>query len=897
MPLQTGTRLGPYEIVAPVGAGGMGEVYKARDTRLNRSVAIKILMPSLADEPDRLVRFAREAQALASLNHPNIAQVYGFEEATTEAAAGALVMELVDGPTLADRIAGGPIPIDEALPIARQIADALAAAHAQGIVHRDLKPANVKVRADGTVKVLDFGLAKLAADEARPDGLRYENSANSPTFTSPGTQIGIILGTAAYMAPEQAKGKPVDKRADIWAFGVVLYEMLAGKPLFDGETISDVLASVLKDEADWSGLPASTPPAVRRLLKRCVERDPKRRLQDIGDARLELDDLDGVAIPSVPGGAPPAQRLLPVAAVAAIAAAALTAFAFLLFSTWRGAPSPSVQRLSILPPPGEPIMYDAADNAVSPDGRSVVFAALKGDVPRLWIRPFEADGPRVLGGTEGAVLPFWSPDSTRIGFFADGKLKTITPATGGIAVVCDAPDARGGTWNAADVIVFAPSNAGALMRVSAQGGDPRPVTTLNSSRKETAHRFPWFLPDGQHFLFVSLPRPDNRYGVFIGSIDGGAPKELMAATSAPVYAPPGYLLFERPNGFSAQRFDTRSLELMGEPLLLPDEPGGVSAVYSGGRAASASTTGKVVYFGRQVQNTKMIWVDAASGRELDTIDAPAGFYGALAISPDGHYAAVVRHDSMNESTIWLLDLQRGGMTKLTNGPGNNSQPLWSPDSSRLAFATNRAGRSEFYVKAVNSASPETLLFNGGATFKTLYAWSEDGKSIVFGQLDPTTGQDLWILPLDGNKTGTPVPYIRTPAAETSASLSPDGRWCAYLSTDTGRSELWVDSFPTAGRRYRVTTGGALGGAFRRNGHLTYAPMNDRQVYDAVPLAGTEFRLGPARRLLTIPSDMVTIDMTLDGSKALMTVPVERNAVTSLTVVDHWTSALKTPSRQ
>ncbi|HEX6463262.1 MAG TPA: protein kinase [Vicinamibacterales bacterium] len=888
MALQAGTRLGAYEIGAPLGAGGMGEVYKARDTRLNRSVAIKILMPSLSADGDRLTRFAREAQVLASLNHPNIAQVFGFEEAAPGAAGGALVMELVEGPTLADRIARGAIPLDEALPIARQIADALVAAHAQGIVHRDLKPANVKIRQDGTVKVLDFGLAKLAdADVSR--GSSPDVVANSPTLTSPGT-MGIILGTAAYMSPEQAKGKSVDKRADIWAFGVVLYEMLAGKPLFGGETISDVLASVLKDEPDWSGLPPSTPTNLRRLLRRCVERDPRRRLQDIGDARLELDEVEAPVAPAGQTGALAPRRVLPLIAIAALAASVATALVLLFaLPNLRPQPASVVHRLSVLAPPGEPILFEAAESAVSPDGRSVVFAALNG--PRIWIRPLDADAPRLLAGTEHGIMPFWSPDSTRVGFFADRKLKTITLSTGGIAVLCDAPDARGGTWNDADVIVFAPSNAGALMRVSAQGGDPRPVTTLDSSRKETAHRFPSFLPDGRHFLYTALPRPGNRYGVLVASLDGGPQKELMAATSSAVYAPPGYLLFERPNGFSAQRFDAGRLELVGDPFLLPDSPGGVGAMYSGDRPVTVSSTGTLVYLGGQIQNTQLMWIDAASGKETGTVDAPVGLYNALTIAPDGRHAAVVKQESINESAIWMVDLQRGGVTKFTSGQGNDSQPLWSPDSSRLAFASNPNGRTAFYVKAITGGSPETLLFDGGATFKTLNAWSHDGKSIVFGQLDPATGQDLWILPIDGDKAGAPAPYLRTPFAKTFASLSLDDRWAAYLSSEGGRQDLWVDSFPKPGERYRVTTGGALGGGFQRSGDLAFASLSDRQLYDVPLLPGKEFRLGPPRRLFSLPPVLFGIDIMPDGSKALMSVPVDSPSVTSLTVVEHWTGAL------
>jgi Tol biopolymer transport system component len=580
-----------------------------------------------------------------------------------------------------------------------------------------------------------------------------------------------------------------------------------------------------------------------------------------------------------------------IVAAAALVGAALMALGFMLVPGWRSAPPPAVHRLSVLAPPGEPILFEAAQSAVSPDGRAVVFATLNGNDPRLWIRLLDADAPRLLPGTDHGQLPFWSPDSTRVGFFADRKLKTIAVATGRISVLCDAPDARGGTWNEADVIVFAPSNAGGLMRVSAHGGDPSPVTTLDASRRETSHRFPSFLPDGRHFLFSALPRPDNRYGVLAASLDAGSPKELMTATSSAVYAPPGYLLFERPNGFSAQRFDAGRLELSGDPFLLPDSPGGVGTMYSGDRPATASSTGTLVYFGGQIQNTQMVWIDTATGKEMGAIDAPAGLYSGLTIAPDGRRAAVVKQESTNASAIWMVDLQRGGITRFTSGRGSDSQPLWSTDGARLAFASSPNGRTAFFVKAISGGSPETLLFDGGATFKTLHAWSHDGKSIVFGQLDPVTGQDLWILPLDGDKAGTPVPYLRTPFAKTFATLSLDDRWAAYLSPEGGRQDLWVESFPQPGERYRVTTGGALGGGFQRNGHLVYATLSDREIYDVPLLPGKEFRLGPPRRLFTAPPVTLGIDIMPDGSKALVSVPVDRQAITSLTVVLNWTGAL------
>ncbi len=478
MTLTPGTRLGPYEIVSALGAGGMGEVYRARDSKLKRDVAIKVLLAAVANDPDRLARFSREAQVLASLNHPNIAAIYGLEDAPStgsgQADVRALVMELVEGPTLADRIAQGAIPLDEALPIAKQIAEALEAAHEQGIIHRDLKPANVKVRPDGLVKVLDFGLAKALA----PAGASA-TAENSPTISIHATQAGMILGTAAYMSPEQAAGKPVDKRSDLWAFGVVLLEMLTGKPVFTGETVSHVLAAVLRADPDWTRLPADTPASIRRLLRRCLEKDPKKRLSAMADARLELGEQDDVVVATAPAPARSSTWRIASALVAGIAlGAGLLPLALPLL---RPTPVHQMSRVSVMAPKGVRLKPDPAESAISPDGRLIVFTAVDaGKGTQLWIRPLEALEAHPLAGAEHGILPFWSPDSRYVAFFADGKLKKMPAAGGPVEVICDAPFARGGSWGTADVIVFAPAASGPLMRVLTGGGEPKPVTALSA---------------------------------------------------------------------------------------------------------------------------------------------------------------------------------------------------------------------------------------------------------------------------------------------------------------------------------------------------------------------------------------------------------------------------------
>ncbi|HXG89163.1 MAG TPA: protein kinase [Vicinamibacterales bacterium] len=533
--LNTGTRLGPYEIVAPLGAGGMGEVYRARDTKLNRDVAIKVLLPAVANDPDRLARFSLEAQVLASLNHPNIAHIHGIEESS---GVTALVMELVEGEDLSQRIARGAIPLDEAWPIARQIAEAVEAAHEQGIIHRDLKPANIKVRPDGTVKVLDFGLAKAL----EPTAASSATAANSPTLSLHATQAGMILGTAAYMAPEQARGRPVDKRADVWAFGAVLYEMLTGARAFAGEDITDTIVAVMSKEPDWGRLPAGTPSRVRGLIRRCLEKDVKRRLQAIGEARIHLGDLvSGARDPGADEALPTRATATPsssrgtrlawvVAAVALLAAAGLAVPAVRYLREAPPAAPPATRTEITTPVGGDPLSF-----ALSPDGTQIVFVAAGDGAPRLWLRSLSTTTAQPLAGTEGAAYPFWSPDSRSVAFFADGQLKRLDLGGGAPRALAAAPDGRSGSWNTDGVVLFAPNSGSPLFRVAAAGGNAAPVTTLD---RQASHRWPVFLPDGRHFVFYAQGGPDTR-GIHLGTLDAGASTRLTAADTAGTYLPAG----------------------------------------------------------------------------------------------------------------------------------------------------------------------------------------------------------------------------------------------------------------------------------------------------------------------------------------------------------------------
>ena len=654
----TGRRLGAYHVYERIGAGGMGEVYRARDTKLGRDVAIKILPRHFTSDPERLARFEREARMLASLNHPHIGAIYGLEDAD---GVRALVLELVDGETLADRIARGPIPLNDALAIARQIADALEAAHEKGIIHRDLKPANIKITPDGVVKVLDFGLAKAASGDAASADL-----TQSPTMTVGGTREGVILGTAAYMSPEQAKGRPADKRADVWAFGIVLYEMLAGRPAFAGETTSDVIAKVIEREPDWAALPASTPPRLRELLRRCAKKDPKSRLQAIGDARVQIDELISAAPdePVMTSVTPPrAQRS---ARFAWIAAALLLVIAAALAVPdaryyWRAVPHPMVTRFEIATPPTN----DSVSFALSEDGRQVVFVATVEDVSRLWMRPLDQVAAQPLAGTERASYPFWAPDGRKIGFFADGKLKRIDLGSNVPQILADAPNGRGGTWNRDDVIVFAPDGGGGLMRVlaTATGGTAVPATHAELGRE--THRWPQFLPDGRHFLFFGGIGEGGSSGMFRASLDGGEPTRISDVDTAAVYAPPGALLWVKEGALVAQFFDFTSGVLSGEPVAVAPAVGQNEGSYRGAFAVSA--TGVLAHRLARGERRQLTWIDRA-GITLGTVGEPdENGLGSPTLSPDGQRVAIHRTEQVN-ADIWLIDVA-GASSRFTFNMG------------------------------------------------------------------------------------------------------------------------------------------------------------------------------------------------------------------------------------
>jgi Tol biopolymer transport system component len=889
MALAAGTHLGSYEVLAPLGVGGMGEVYRARDSRLGRDVAIKALPDGFAQDPERVARFEREAKLLASLNHPNVGAIHGLEHVDGHRY---LVLELVEGETLHQRLARGPLPIAEALDVCRQIAAALESAHEAGIVHRDLKPGNVMLTTSGGVKVLDFGLAKSSAPGSASD----PNLSASPTLTYAGTAAGVIMGTAAYMSPEQARGKPVDKRTDIWSFGCVLYECLSGRRCFEGETVSDLIAGILQGEPDWNALPGKTPRRVRELLRRCLEKDAKRRLRDIGDARIELDEViaersatsvSGIGMTIPVRSESPRRRAMMLALAAAFGAAvALMAWTAL----HRTAPSPTL-RFEIADAEGMNIQFDGAHQALSPDGTMLAFVAGDSSRNRLWVRPLESLAARPIAGTDGALLPFWSPDSRDIGFFTETKLKRVPAAGGDVVDLCDVKRARGGTWNRQGIIVFAPTSDGPLFRIAAGGGDPQQVTMLDSTRHESGHRFPCFLPDGRHFTFAVLPPVNGKFRIECGSLDSPKHETVLTAASGVTFAAPGHLLAQRGGAIICYPFDPARRRVSGDPMTLreSDTPSNLA----GCSGISASSTGSLAYRTLKPFRERFVWANLA-GHETQAVPAEPGSYFDIHLSPDNQRVAFASMGQNGDSEIWFCELDRGILSRVSQEPGDNTTPLWSPDGTRIAYANSLSGPQTFIIRSVGGETPAETYLGSDPAFKELYGWTPDGRALIYARQDPTTRWDLWVLPLDGDHA--PRPYLKTPWSEQAATVSPDGRWLTYTSDESGRPEVYVRSFPNAGAKYQVTSGGGGGSQWILGGkQLAFGNVPSRAnqgvVVDVLP--GTEFRVGPPRTLCTLGDNVGGIAVSGDAQRLLLLIPAGKLASTTIAVVTNWRSTLRT----
>jgi serine/threonine protein kinase len=839
MPITCGTRIGPYEVASLLGVGGMGEVYRSRDSKLGREVALKVLPATVAADPDRLARFGREAKLLASLNHPNIAAIYGLEDSGS---AYALVMELVEGPTLADRITSGPMPSDEVLPIAKQICEALEYAHERGIVHRDLKPANIKVTPEGTVKVLDFGLAKALENEDTPADI-----ASSPTMSRLATQAGMILGTAAYMSPEQARGKSADRRSDIWAFGCVLYEMLTGKMAFRGETVSDTLAAILKDHPDWDQLPSTISARVRVLVERCLQKDPRQRLQAIGDARIAMDEvLAGAPEPgpvvqpvaNVPK-TPAWRRYLPWGVAAALALALLIALLSL-----EQAMRPSQNRpvlLSLTLPPDQKLnTANGPAFALSPDGSRLAYVtggSGSDGVNHLFLRDMEKKDAVVLEGAGNASSPFFSPDGQWIGFFADGKLKKISIRGGAPVSLCDVSAYRGGTWGDDDTIVFTTQYTAALFRIPAAGGTVQPATHLNANRGETTHRWPQFLPGGKAVLFTASSN-NNYYGtatVEAASLDTGEPKVLVENAYFARYLPGGYLAYVSQDTLFVAPFDVQALKVTGTAI--PVLTGIDADLSNAGAQFSIADNGTAIYSagGASLQSLNLVLLDR--NHNATVLLKEAGDDSSPRFSPDGKKIAFEK----GAGGVWVFDVDRGTTSAVTSVAAAN-YPIWTPDGQRIAYSyvlsgTGKPQGQRIFWKRADGTGQEEPLIPEDAQNSYTSSWTPDGKTLIYLRSNEKNHSccDIWTMSLDQNgKPQEPRTFLEVTTDRTFGTrmpeISTDGHWLAYASAESGVPQIYVVPFPGGPGKWQISAQGGVEPHWSKNGHeLFYSRMSTLMV--------------------------------------------------------------------
>jgi serine/threonine-protein kinase len=909
--LTAGSRLGSCEIVTLLGSGGMGEVYRARDTKLDREVAIKVLPEQFVADPERVARFQREAKTLAALNHPHIGGIYGLEDAD---GVHALVLELVEGPTLADRIAQGPIPLDEALPIARQIAEALEAAHEAGIIHRDLKPANIKLRPDGAVKVLDFGLAKAL----EPTSASSANVTASPTITTPAmmTGIGMILGTAAYMSPEQAKGRPADKRSDVWAFGAILYEMLTGVRTFPGDDVSDTLAAVLRAEPDWSALPGNTPAPIRRLLRRCLDKDRKRRLDSAADARLDIDEallapIGEASVATAPTPKATWTRALPWG----IAGTAVAGLLLALWAPWRNTLPRRITRLNITTA-GSALTINGIDRnlALSPDGTRVVYAGNNGT--QLFVRALDSLEPVAIAGVGSGVgirSPFVSPDGQWVGFTSGGNTLQKVAITGGPSIRLASLDGslRGGTWTPDDAIIFATNNpATGLQRVSAGGGVPEVLTRPDHTQGEGDHFSPDILPGGRAVLFTITPQTGglDAAQVALRDLRTGMQKVLLRGGSHARYVASGlgspnrldreggHLVYVAAGTLRAIAFDPTRLETHGSAVpVLPR----LATTNLGTSDFDVATDGTLVYvdaLGGLTNERVLVWVDR-TGKE-EPVAAPPRAYQHPRLSPDGTRVALWSSDM--EDDLWIWDLGRQTLTRLTFDPGQDRFPVWTPDGRRIIFSSNRVGVLNLWWQAADGTSAaERLTTSSNNQFLT--GITPDGTAVVFNEATPTTANDLLQLAFDGTRRVTPL--LQTQFDERNGIVSPDGRWLAYESNSSGRFEVFVRPFPNVGGgQWPVSRAGGTRPLWARNGkELFYVGPGGELLGVPVEARGETWNAGPptklveGRYLLAAGTAGRTYDVSPDGRRFLMLKASGTDAGAAppaIVVVQNWDEELK-----
>ncbi len=882
MSLTAGTRLGPYEILDALGAGGMGEVYLAKDSRLDRTVAIKVLPEHLSASPEVRARFEREARSASSLNHPNICALYDVGH---QDGIDFLVMEHLEGETLAARLDRGPLPTDELLRIAKQIADALDKAHRQGLVHRDLKPANVMLTKAGA-KLLDFGLARatgLAADAG--------NVSRSPTMSRPLTAEGTIVGTYQYMAPEVLEGNEADARSDIFAFGALLFEMATGKRAFEGKSQASVIAAILEREPPLiSTLQPLTPPGLERLTKTCLAKDPDQRRQSMHDVLLDLQWIsEGGSQAGVPATVAARRKGTARLAwvVAGAAAVAATAFAVGYFS--RRPETPPQMRFLIAAPSKS---VDMGSPKISPDGRFIAFSAADSSgIVSVWLRPLEALTALPMPGTEGALRPFWSPDSRTIAFFAAGKLKKISVSGGPAQTLCEFPNGADGSWGRDGVILFDAGPRDSVTRVSDAGGVPAPATTLDRANGESGTAWPAFLPDGRHFLFLGLSERGDSTILKVGKLDSKETKALAAGIFSRVEYVPGYLVFTRERALMARPFDAKRLAFTGDMFPIADE---VFQADNNNADFSLSRTGAMVFRSEaQAGKSRLVWTDR-TGKELGTLGEPAS-YGVLGLSPDGKRLATEIGATLRETDLWLIEESRGVSSRFTFNPSTDVWPVWSPDGSRILFSSNRNSSTySLWEKPSRGVGDDSLFYSTNVDIGPA-DWSTDGRYVALEAFAGATSWDIWILPMSGDRK--PYPFVHSQFREFDARFSPDGRWLMYSSGESGRREIYVQAFPGPGGKYQVSTQGGQDPQWRRDGKeiLYLSPEGDMMSVDVI--AGTDFQAGIPRKLFRAgPSGGNPAGrgwaLSADGQRFLFRKPIQSGFVPTITVVLNWDAGLK-----
>ena len=884
MPLAATTRLGPYEIISPLGAGGMGEVYRARDTRLGREVAIKVLPQHLSENPEVRARFEREARTVSSLNHPHICTLFDVGH---ENGIDYLVMELVEGETLAARLTKGALPAAEVLKLGAQVADALDRAHRAGVIHRDLKPGNVMLTRGGA-KLMDFGLARATGLDGPggTSGLSYAALTHSPTVASPLTAEGTIVGTFQYMAPEQLEGGEADQRSDLWGFGCVLYEMATGRRAFEGRSQASLISAIMSTEPPpVSQVAPLAPPGLDRLVRTCLAKDPEERARSAHDIKLQLLGLQEPGSHSA-GGVPVVRShatSTPLAwIVAGIAIVAAITMAILLLARDRNPRLPV--HVAIAPGARQTLPHYAASMAISPDGRYLAYTAVDTNgAYGLWLRPFDSPTARLLGPAMNAAILFWSPDSRSVGLTGNApKLVTFPIERGTPTEVCATRAGRGATWNQHGVIVFAQTPQGPLYRVPATGGEPVQVTWPDSSRNESGHRFPCFLPDGEHFLFVSMPAGPEGFDIYAGSLGSKKTKKILTAESGVTYAAPGYLLFRRGGKLAAQRFDAKGLKLLGNPVALVDAPP-VSDL-DAERIATASNDGRIVILDNPPSDTNLGWLDR-DGVLRGTLSLPTGPWERPILSPDDRYAVVPKN-----SDLWRIDLARSLPLRLTSDPGYENEPVWSPDGSKIAYTSGGRAREEITIVNSDGSGEPTVLPTSDHLFKLASDWSPQGLilAVIGGR-----SRDVVLVPYP---EGRPVSTLAgTGFAEFAGQVSPDGRWLAYLSNEAGAPpDMYLQSFPVPGHKIRVTNGGVEMMWWMPGGDELCYRTGERTRMMSVRLSrqGENIEVGEPRLLFRYPPDVQWSDFTHDGQRILVTISSEGARNRRARVILNWTAMMK-----